>query len=284
MVAALVLVRDPSRFSLPVSLGILLPVALAYSHILWRSRGPNSRKGVALAATWGSFMLLASLVLATAPVLLSLYGVPPPLLNPRAWPLFIGSLVFVLIQVWLVAAAICAYDLMERQPGAERVLVRSVLTATGYLASFLLLAVALPAINKSDIAPNERVAYTYLYHINSYIRIYSDTYKNGFPPLLDVLGAPPVGGAPDCNHANIVNPSFFFGEISGYRIEYIPGSPVENPGPGCRVPGVKTYSVHARPVRYGETGYRSYYSDQDGRIHHTSSDRPATARDAYPIY
>jgi type II secretory pathway pseudopilin PulG len=56
---------------------------------------------------------------------------------------------------------------------------------------------------------------------------------------------------------------------AGYTLTYAPGSP----GSGA---DVRTYTLQARPARYG---LRSYFTDQSGGIHFTRENRAAIASD-----
>ena len=48
---------------------------------------------------------------------------------------------------------------------------------------------------------------------------------------------------------------------------------------GCAVPGVKSYTLTARPLVYYRTGTRSFFTDETGVIRMTAEDRAATADD-----
>jgi len=43
------------------------------------------------------------------------------------------------------------------------------------------------------------------------------------------------------------------------------------------VEGGSTFNVNARPITYGSTGTRSFYSDETGVIRYTTTDAPATS-------
>jgi hypothetical protein len=71
--------------------------------------------------------------------------------------------------------------------------------------------------------------------------------------------------------AGLIDDVLVGGRKSGYRFDYKPG-PVEHGR-------IQTYTVTARPIKYGCPGEGSYYSDQTGEIRETTEDRPATAKD-----
>ena len=59
---------------------------------------------------------------------------------------------------------------------------------------------------------------------------------------------------------------------SGYRFTYWPG-PRDVKGQ------IATYTIAARPLEYGKTGSRSYFTNESAVIRATAEDRDATAQD-----
>ncbi len=43
---------------------------------------------------------------------------------------------------------------------------------------------------------------------------------------------------------------------------------------------ITTFSIVARPVEYGVTGWANFFSDETGVIRYIAEDRPATAEDS----
>lgn len=91
----------------------------------------------------------------------------------------------------------------------------------------------------------------------------------GFPATLSLLG--PAG---DNSVDAELTPAGGGNTVarSGYRFTYTPGK-VDTYG------RVNTFTVSARPVKYGATGRRSFFVDESGWIRFTTEDRAATAAD-----
>lgn len=114
---------------------------------------------------------------------------------------------------------------------------------------------------------------------------YAQEYENGFPPSLAALGRPAEGDELSCHAAGWVGGDLLAtGEVRGYRFEYRPGAPVENPRAGCPA-GVKGYTVIARPIP-GKGNFprlvprgRSFLLDESGLVHWTTEDRKPRADD-----
>jgi hypothetical protein len=131
--------------------------------------------------------------------------------------------------------------------------------------------VILPKLMASPAEVNESSAITALHTINQAAASYRATYGNGFPPGLEVL---PGMGAPDCNHAGLIDSDLASGERSGYIFHYALRGPPANGGSpafassakGCNTAGGGGYSVTADPQKRGTTGERSFYTDDTGVI------------------
>ncbi len=98
--------------------------------------------------------------------------------------------------------------------------------------------------------------------LNTALVTYAATYPDvGFAKDLAALG----GNGGDANGAGLIDSVLASGEKSGYRFE------LHSSG--------ATYEIVARPIRFGETGKRNFFTDETGVIRFTSEDRPATAAD-----
>ncbi len=109
---------------------------------------------------------------------------------------------------------------------------------------------------------------------------YASSYKRGFSKGLNQLGRP-SGRAENMEDVYLVDPvmaglsqggtdtSF---EKAGYRFTYTPGS-------SDAAGRIEAYTISARPMRYGQSGKLSFFTDQRGLIHATQQDRAATASD-----
>ncbi len=118
--------------------------------------------------------------------------------------------------------------------------------------------------------------------LNTAMVTYASTY-GGFPPGLRFLGPPAAGTAPGCTTAGLTDDRLAEGERAGYVFQYTVGPPTrEAPTAGCPR-GADTYTLSARPVRYGRCDQWSYFTDESGVIRSTMENRPATAQDK-PIY
>jgi type IV pilus assembly protein PilA len=90
---------------------------------------------------------------------------------------------------------------------------------------------------------------------------YSSMYGS-YAKNLAQLG-PPASGAPGAQAADLIPADLASGAKDGYRFT------LDSDG--------KNFSVQARPVEYGKTGTRSFYSDASLVIHQNRDDAPATA-------
>jgi len=187
--------------------------------------------------------------------------------------------VFFLLHATLAVCARKAYNAFYPEPSSRARLRRLVLPLLAAVVLLFALAQIVPRWIRTDRRPaNESMAVGSLRTINASAVTYFTTYENGFPPSLATMGPPPSGAEFSCRAADLVDERLASGEKWGYVFEYSPGPPVDNPVAGCP-PGVKSYTVSARPLKYGETGRRSFYTDDSGVIRLTAEDRPATAQD-----
>ncbi len=130
----------------------------------------------------------------------------------------------------------------------------------------------LERLRHSSSFANEASAVGALRTYNTAFITYAGTYPEvGFPPNLDVLGYEGPGTEVSSNHSGLVDSSLSTPpyERSGYRFTYRPGggSPLEE------------YTLVARPIEFGATGKRSFFTDQSGVIRYTAEDREPTAQD-----
>jgi hypothetical protein len=184
-----------------------------------------------------------------------------------------------LVQAVLVVTAIRTHYALPRKPGDRGWLPAGFHYGLSYLLIVLVaLAFWVPSAIGSRVAANQAAAVGLLRTINAAALTYKSNYANGFPHDLKVLAPPSFWSRPSCTAAGFIDAKAAAGEKRGYRFEYRPGPLVERPRAGC-APGVTNYSVSARPLRYGNTGQLSFFTDDSGVIRMTSEDRPATAND-----
>jgi type IV pilus assembly protein PilA len=133
----------------------------------------------------------------------------------------------------------------------------------------IIAALAIPNFLQAKISANQGSAASTVRTINTASAQYSTAWSNGFPASLPALGT--VGGAPNCNGAQILDPSIAAApnQKSGYIYAYTPEGPaVSNPPPGC-VAGYSSYLVTAMPVNVF-TGTSSFCSDESFTLHYSS--------------
>lgn len=143
----------------------------------------------------------------------------------------------------------------------------------------IIAAVAIPNLLKSKMSANDSSAVGSLRTINTAIVTYAATYDGVYPSALQTLG-PPLSPeqSESCQSAKLIDSLLASGRKSGFVIEYIPGQPVVKRKADCP-PGTKTYALIARPIQYGSTGQRSYFTNESGIIRATSENRAAGPND-----
>ncbi len=138
---------------------------------------------------------------------------------------------------------------------------------------------ALQEMGRSRRIANEASAIAYLGTLNLAERTFSATYHKGFTDGLNRMAAP-TSGPPSEDRADLIQPwlAGLTGNGSdrvisrnGYRITYTPGDGVFGT--------ISTYTIVARPIEYGDTGERSFFTDHTGIIRATSENRPSEAAD-----
>jgi hypothetical protein len=243
------------------------PYLLVLGHLRWGKR----KKALAWAVALGSTAFVMTAFLLAGQV------------SDRGGDSGPGAMIslglFGLTQAALVARAIKAYRTLGWEAGDTKTLAVRVLPL---LTLSVLISVAIANRLPPEMRPGVASATSWLRTINTAAVTYASTYGNGFPPSLAVLGAP-AAGAPDCRKSDLVDPAMAaYGNAfvrTGYLYEYRPGPPVvERPAPGCP-PGVPSYTITARPLKYGKTGSRSFFTDETAIIRGTSENRAATAND-----
>lgn len=261
-------VKEPALLLVPLA---SFPLWLPYAYIVWQVRGKTPKKGLAVAVSLGGVV--------------SLFTVLFVLLWVKAtkefgwWPG--GYLVlFAVVQATLLATGMKAYNTAPPEVDDKRTRRRAVIFGEVYaLLLAVLVAIFSPEGAPRGMAANDASAAGSLRTINTAAGTYQDTYNNGFPPILAVLAPPPAGIAPNCNAADLIDSVLASGQKHGYAFVYRPGPPVEKAGASCTIPGIKSYTVTARPLKFDRTGRRSFFTDESGVIRWTPDDRPATAQD-----
>jgi len=222
---------------------------------------------------------------------------PPPMGSSESSGKAIASLICGFFA-WIFPAAVAAIilghvSLSEIGRSAGRLRGRGMAIAglvMGYAGLFfipfilIIAAIAIPNLLRARQAANEAAAVGSLRTINVAAITYSSTYSNGFPPSLIAIDGTKSFG-PSCDHAQLIDPEFAYGQRDGYEFTYVPlGTQIlgdDAKAHGCTVPGSSSYEAHADPLTRGSTGQRSFYTDQTGVIRFEMN-RPATA-DSAPL-
>jgi type IV pilus assembly protein PilA len=128
-------------------------------------------------------------------------------------------------------------------------------------------AIAIPNLLRARIAANEASAVGSVRTINTASNTYSSTYGNGFPPTLAAVGtgSPPAAQA-SCNEAQLIDNVLTIGTKQGYTFTYAMANPNAASPAGCAAAGGNSFLITAVPQAVGQTGQRSFCSDQSGVI------------------
>jgi type IV pilus assembly protein PilA len=256
--------------ALPFSI-ILFGLWLPYVFILLRLRKPQThRQGLALAlgiGFWG-VLVFGRFLLPAGPE----FGwLEAP---------FAAALLF--LQALLVSSAFLAWRSLRFVKGDRGTIAKGIVEGLVcmFLLSMYFVASGLgpEGLTLSRRVASESMAVSNLREIKTAAVSYQSQHKIGYPPSLVALGPPAPNEKPSCRAADLIDPLLASGEKSGYVFTYTPGPSVEKPAAGCPS-GVQAYTVAARPLRYQETGTRSFFTDETGVIRSTSEDRAATKDD-----
>jgi len=124
----------------------------------------------------------------------------------------------------------------------------------------IIAAIAIPNLLRSRMAANEASAVGSLRTLNTAEVTFSTTYGIGFGPLAS-LGSPAGACAASATQACLIDSVLTGGAKSGYNIAV--SAPAAN---GTVAAPVVTYETNARPIAAGQSGQRSFCSDQSGVI------------------
>jgi hypothetical protein len=130
----------------------------------------------------------------------------------------------------------------------------------------------LASLDAAPVNANESSAVGGLRTLNTSIISYETSFPDhGAPSALSELGSTgPDQRDPTTEHAMLVDQSLSCNQSicakSGYGYQY-------------RRVSKESYVITARPLRFGDTGTRSFFTDESGVIRATSEDREATVKD-----
>jgi type II secretory pathway pseudopilin PulG len=125
-------------------------------------------------------------------------------------------------------------------------------------------AMSIPMLLASRKVAREKSAVSALHKINECAAAYATAHADqGYPASLSSLE--PAGGG--CLSAQVAREN-----RDGYRFTYT-AIDVDSSG------RVTTYAARGRPISYGESGDKSFYTDESGKIRFTPENREPTAGD-----
>jgi type IV pilus assembly protein PilA len=126
----------------------------------------------------------------------------------------------------------------------------------------IIVTVALPKLNNATRYAHETAAIKAIQTIHTMQVQYNSQYGH-YATSLTELG-PPASGAANASSADLIDSGLAGGEKSGYKFTM---GPSQQGG----------YQISAVPVAYGNTGSRTFYSDQSMAIRENDGPEPATA-------
>lgn len=126
----------------------------------------------------------------------------------------------------------------------------------------IIVTVALPKLNNATRYAHETAAIKAIQTIHTMEVQYNSQYGQ-YATSLAQLG-PPASGAATASAADLIDSNLAAGEKSGYKFTL---SPNQNGG----------YQISAVPTAYGNTGSRTFYSDQSMVLRVNDGPEPATA-------
>lgn len=125
----------------------------------------------------------------------------------------------------------------------------------------IIVTVALPKLNNATRYAHETAAIKAIQTIHTMQVQYNSQYGR-YAASLTELG-PPASGAASAASADLIDSGLAAGEKSGYKFTL-----TGNQG---------GYVINATPMAYGNTGSRTFYSDQSMAIRENDGPEPATA-------
>lgn len=234
----------------------LFPFWLPYVWMFFRLGGKTVRSvkiGLAMAVTCG-----------LSGALITLFFASLSSISHFDWIVLVGTVFFV-AQISLLVSGIFAYYSMQRVTGDFSILFRRFVLFTIMFLLIVIASVMIPSSLRSKVAADESVAVASLRTINTAQMDYAKNHpQKGFSTSLAEFGPPPG--------MDYIDAALAGGAKSGYVFVLVPGAPDSR---GCIV----KYTLTARPLTYGSSGKRSFFTDQSSVIHYTADNRPATATD-----
>lgn len=238
------------------------PFWLPYLFILVRLQGKATQSGLALAVAMGCVMFFPAGTLVSVAREWD-----------RSWWIQASLALAALAQPLMAAAAVRTYYTMPRERRDRRKLLWSGAYGWGL---FFWFASTLPDVLPSRIGSDQARAAALLRSINTAASSYATQFEGMYPVSFVALESPAPGEKPDCKASNLLGPPPD-SRTSGYVFEYRAGDLTDHPVGGCV--GAKSYTVTARPNRFGHSGRSSFFTEQSGVIRATTENRAATITD-----
>jgi hypothetical protein len=167
------------------------------------------------------------------------------------------------------------YYQLEKEPRDKRTLAVEVVTAGICFGLLLVVGVVLPNFLRSHMAVNDSTAIGTLRTLNTALEAHASTYPQcGFPDSLADLKPTGTPGPQQSDLLDREHAQDTFtrkGYSFSYRLMAGKGDCQAEPGTG--------YALVARPLQFGKTGWRNFFTDQTGVIRSMAEDRAATADD-----
>ncbi len=231
---------------------VAAPFALPYLLILF---GTKRKDALAWARVCGAVVFVISLWFTA--VMIALIGERPPLFLTNA----LAFAVLAVAQGFLWQSARQMWRVQVEEGKLPPGMGWARVVPTLYWTFFLVLAaIALPSLLRSRTAANEASAVGSMRTMHTALATYNaqhHSYPEGVSAMNDLLDPQLACAQPPC-------------QKSGYHFTYTLLPPDAS---GAR------YTISARPVKHGNTGFRSFFTDHTGVIRFTRDDRPATAKD-----
>ena len=258
---------DSSRLS---GLLFLLPFLLPYGFIPLRLHTRRVFSGLTLAIAMGCALFVPGI-----------YVIRFLFKWERNWWIMGNLILALLMQPVLIVIAAKAFITMSHPPKWRIKFLGSL--AYGALLFGLFLLSYSPVPNR--ILKNERWAESNLCNTASHVHL--DAFENAWESESSGNAHANNGGVhpfsfpditpnadPKCTgYSLVVDPKK---QLDGYFFEYAGISPSIT-AEGCK--RFNSFTISARPITYGQTGFRSFFVDESQRVHATTEDRPANSND-----
>jgi hypothetical protein len=226
------------------------PLWLPFLWMLVRLMGKTTasqKRGLALAVALGPYPLIFSSLVAASD-------------NPNAWRA--GFAIYGVLHLLLVMSAVKTYYSMNREPSDWGILAGRLVL--GFFA-LVVAAVLFPHMVVSRVARDEASAVGAMRTINRAQAAYADKHADkGFATTLSELG--------QGSGADVIDQQLATGRKMHYTFA-MTASSADSHG------RITNYTLVARPERFGNDGWRCFFTDESQIIHVTADDRPPTALD-----